>query len=415
MSKNCRRYIVLSNKDPLNDYSDLGLRTDYIERIQTNLQKAYKEAKKKYGLSEYKLRILIKEIYGFRLSHQTIHNILNVNHTSMDYACLITLCDFFGFDMNKFLLPDLAGKPLEKFRSIAPLEYRKQEYVEMDASDETLCAEKPFVDSISEVKEKFLVLNDERYTGTFYGYTAPTGESKKTPNEFVLKIKKKRSTGEMSATMTFETTYVTSKKSGKSKRTYQGIPVYVDSCPAVIFFLVDKKNNGEFIQLSFSYEDFPNEFGLLFRHGVVLTGERPGSASLCSKSCLVFNKKISKSKYKYVMGLLKAPNHNFSIPVEEVYSLAEKDEVVAAFLKKHKAALDSIKKEVYMINEDYILNNKASDMSKQDVVKALLLLKQKSKLSYTYHYRTRYRYTSFALKQLAEAEFEVDEETERDL
>ena len=389
-------------------------RKEYIERVKMALNAAFEEAAKNEKLTKKDLLEKLQATYGFKLTKQTLNNLFNLKSNSLDYACLVTVCRFFGFDFNKILSPEPLKDQDEKFRKYASLELRAADCQDLSGVDNGTPADIPFMECMSGVKDQFLVLNDKHYYGTFYGYTAPAGGTKTTPNMFVLKIGPDENTGAITATLTAEKAYEDSDKKGKSKTSYHGIPVFAKRYLAILLLMVNDDNSGGFVQLSFSYEEYPEELGLIYRHGILMTGESIKGAALSTESFLLFNKKVSREKYKYLSGLLKAPNHNFSVPVEEAKKLAEKDEDVAEFLEKFKELLDRNKKEVYMINEDNILTDRASDMMKYDIVKALLLLKEKSKLAYTYHYRARYRYTGFAVKEIAKAKLEMDDESEDD-
>ena len=389
-------------------------RKKYVEGVKRALNDALDEAAKKEKLTKKELLEKLQETYGFKLTKQTLNNLFSFKNNSLDYACLVTVCRFFGFDFNKILAPKPIKGAKEEFRRYASSDLRAADCPDFNGADSGTYADVPFVDCMSDVKDKFLVLNDTDYMGVFYGYTAPTDGAKTTPNMFTLTIEPDSDTGVVSATLTTEKAYEDSDKKGKSKNTYHGIPVFVKRYLAVLLFMVNDNNSGGFVQLSFSYEEYPDELGLIYRHGILMTGESINGASLSTQSFLLFNKKVSSKNYKYMYGLLKAPNHNFNVPVKEAEKLAEKDEDVAEFLVKFKDVLERNKKEVYMINEDNILTDRASDMLKYNVVRALLLLKSKSKLANTYHYRARYRYTGFAVKCLAEAKLEVDEENDGD-
>lgn len=392
-------------------------RIEYIGRVKTALNNAFEEAKEKYGLSKTGLRKKLEETYGLRISQQTLDNLFRHSSKSMDFACLMTVCRFFGFDLNKVLnLEPIEGKKEEyKYRTCADSELRAVDCPDLEGIGSEACADIPFSRSVDSVKDKFLLLNDPDYEGTFYGYTAPSENSKKSPNIFELRIERNKDTGVIEAELTTERAYEDSNVKGKNRYVYRGIPVFVKRYLAVVLFLLNEDNSGDFLQIAFSYEEYTNDLGLIFRHGILLTGESINGASLSTQSILLFNKKVPANKNKYLFGLLKAPNHNFSIPVDEAEKIAKKDKDVAEFLEKFKGVLDRNKKEVYMLNEDNILHDRASDMEKYDVVKALLLLKKHSKLASTYHYRARYRYTGFAVKYLAEAKLEVDDENEDDI
>ncbi|MBQ7359521.1 MAG: hypothetical protein IJW63_05455 [Lachnospiraceae bacterium] len=387
---------------------DQRVRDAYIKKVKKALNAARNEANKKEELSEYKLLAEIRKAYGFKLARQTLRNLFDEKSNSLDYACLVTVCRFYGFDFNKILSPEPINGAEEKFRTCAAPRYRVLDDQNNKGINNEIYAGELFAKSTREVKDKFLVLTDDSYFGTFYGYTASEDSTKTTPNEFTLKIERDANTDVSSATLRTTMSYEDSGKVNDVVESYHGIPVFVTSYRVIILFLV-KDNTGEFRQMSFSYKEHENGMGLIFRHGIMLTGERLNGETLCAQSFVLFNKQIQEDKYQYLLGLLKTPNHTFSVPIDEAMELAKTDVDVADFLEQFSGALNRHRKEVYMINEDNILHDKASNMMKDNIVKALLRLKQKARLQNVYHYRAaKYRFENFAVSELAGVKFEVD-------
>lgn len=386
-------------------------RREYIDNIKKELNNALNAAQVKSGLNIPQLAIKLKETYGFNINRQTLYNLFSFESDCMDYACLLVVCRYFGFDFNKFLSPmPIEGKE-ESYRTCSSSKLRAEDCPDLNGDDNGIFADVPFIHSVENVRDKFLLLNDEGYTGKFYGYTAPDDDQKENPNIFVLDI----DPNDLKTTLTIDKLYKDVNVKGTNTYSYHGIPVYVKRWGIVIFFLVNDDKSGDFIQLAFSYQEYTNGLGLIFRHGILLTGENTNSATVKTKSFLLFRKQVFKKNYKYMLGLLRAPNHNFSIPVKDAEELAEEDKIVKEFLSEYKEILDRNKKEVYVINEDNIMSDRASTQNKYDTIRAMLLLKQKSMLAYVHHYRAKYRYTGFSVKELAKAKVEVDEDNEQEL
>lgn len=376
-------------------------RKELVDKIRGQLNKAFCAARDKEGLSENGLYEELKDIYGFEINKSTFRNVLGSYVTSydLDSTCLLALCRYFGFDLNKLLMPDPLDGKKEKYRKYAAAEYRIVDYLETSGSRRKISADIPFVKSLENVRNKFLVLADDDYAGKYYCYTAYKDKSRDMPNEFVLSIERDAETKLMKATLTMDGTY--NDEDASDSYSYHGVPVFIKAYRTVMLFMIKDDNSGEFLQMSFSYAKYNDGRGLVFRHGFLLTGEKPDEPSISTQSFLLFNKKISADKYSYILGLLNAPNHNFSVPVDEVSYLAEEDENVARFIEEFQDILNRNKKEVYMITEDNIMSDKESTMDEYDIVRALLLLKQQSRLSNIYHYRADYRYTSFGVNYMA--------------
>lgn len=99
---------------------------------------------------------------------------------------------------------------------------------------------------------------------------------------------------------------------------------------------------------------------------------------MVAQDFLLFNKPLAEDKLKYVPGLLKIPNGDFCVSVENAEALAKEHEEVRVFLEKLQKVLELNRSEMYVLNEDNILSGKTPDLSKYDCLKALLFLKEKS-------------------------------------
>lgn len=350
---------------------------------------------------------------GVVLNDKTLYSLLGDDCEIINFGYLAFICNYLGLDINKLLFPNDEIKPngadAEHQGGNARSEEadkKSEERPEDNQREATnhqgeIYSDIPFDASMRQVRDKYVVLPDADYAGTYYGYFAPESRRKKTPNKFTLKIEKDETTG-MKATMT--TSLVYKEKDGEDRYTkeiYHGVPVLSKASDIIVIFMVNNEN-GDFRQICFSYEKYKDGMGLLYRQGILLSGDQEHKPDLGMQSCLLFTREIDESKNKLLLGMLKVPNHTFGLSVEKAQRLASQNDQFAEFMNKHGERLQ--RKEVYVVREDSIIN--AVDSSEQpEVIEAVLLMKQESELVNVFHYRAKYRYRKFALSDIAEVKF----------
>lgn len=376
-------------------------RDKFIRDVKKKLYAAYEKS----GLNISALLDHLERTYGFGLNKGTLTKLLDEDDTtSMDYACLIAVSHFFGFDFNKLLTPEYNSDKPMIYRALAG-EQQPQEVEEVEpAGNLKYDPSQKFIDSLNGTQGQFLILNDEGYEGQFTGYYMPDSHGATTPKKFTLTMRM-QDDGTLDAELVRKTRYKNPRTNRMEENidVYRGVPVYVKAYRSILILLTSVKNSGECWLLAFAYEKYPTKVGLIYRHGLMITGESISGAALSAESFLLFNTPITGEKKKYLHGLLKAPNRIFTVSVEEAHKMAESNPDVAAFLEQYEKMLNLGRTEMYFINEDNILTDKTTGMDKYDRAKALLMLKTISTVAGVYHFRAKYRYTGFAVKDLAEA------------
>ena len=374
-----------------------------VIRIKKALNKAHDAA----DISMTKLAKDIYNIYGKSLEYKTLCKQFKENDYSLNYSYLIYICRYYGFDIDKLLFPDEEIDGKEPYRDCADPKYKAYKYADrkMNTDIGDIYSDHPFISSLSNVKEDYIVLMDNSYIGTFYGYFASEDSKKESPNKFTLTIENDEMTG-MKATLRTKMFYKESDGKRRVEELYHGVPILSKAANLVIIFMVNDEN-GAFKQICFSYEKYRKGMGLIYRQGILLSGDPENEKVLGMQNCLLFNKEVEKSNDYYLLGLLKVPNHTFCVPVQDASKLAENDPDVAYLLENYEISLK--KQEVYMIKEDSLINE-ASSKERINVIKALLHLKHISELQNVFHYRAKYRFRKFGLRYLAGVQFEVDED-----
>lgn len=358
---------------------------DYIKSIKEELNIALEKSKLKIT----QLAEILSDTYGFNVNKGTLKALFNCKSESMNYACLVTVCKFFGMDFNELLAPKVMPKQQEEFAYIG--DSLKQGAVqESPVSD-------AFWDSIESTREKFPVLEDDEYVGEYQGYIVPpSGEFRIRPFSLTLR---KDAQGTMHATMIRNTSGKRKKKT--TALVYRGVPLLAKAYNAVIMFLTNEDKKGEFYFLSFGFERYHPNQGLVYRQGLSVTGEGFGRSSVVAQSFVIFQQPLSQENEKYLAGLVKAPNNQFCIAAEDAKKLAAEYPEVRKFLEKAADAIDRRTKDVIVLREDNILSLDLGELSKCDRIKALLLLKGRSSVEGKYYYRANSTYTEFALNYLS--------------
>lgn len=363
---------------------------DYIIRIKGQLHKAFGASK----LSLTQLQEILEENYGFNINKGTLANLFDVNNMNMDYACLVTVCKFFGFDFKEFLEPDLMVNGQELFTNNAKIAER----LTAEEKRKAEIIDHPFLASIEPVKKKFMVLRDEGYMGEFEGFImSPTTNGDM--SKFSLSIQQSDE-GYAKATLVRKST-----SRPKYKYEYQGVPYYSKPYKAVLLFLTDVKAKGEFYFLSFGFQQYRNDEGLIFRQGLAVTGETLGTGSILAQNLVLFDSEISKENIKYIPGLLKVPFNEFCVPVEIAERLAKEYPEVQRLVSEEFKETNK-KMPVYVVNENVILESCTSKESQYDRIKALLLLKGEAKIADKNYYVADSKFSGFGKNYLVGEEME---------
>ena len=262
----------------------------------------------------------------------------------------------------------------------------------------------PFVEIFKSVQSKFPVLKDDGNTGEFVGYIMPPtkGDSdKEEPCSFNLKLEKDQS-GTMRATAVRE---VLNKNRNKAdKLTYTGVPLLAKAYKAVIMFLTDEKNSGEFYFLSFGFEKYRTQDGLVFRQGLAVTGEAYNRATLVSQNFLLFEHSLREADLSLVPGLLKVPSNEICISVEDTMELVDSYPEVRRFLDAMKDEMTNRKKDMYILREDNILSLETLNLSQEERLRVLLLLKSKASAEYKHYHKASGTYSHYAKNVLMSIE-----------
>lgn len=351
----------------------------YVKRIKEELNLALGTSKYTYT----QLQGLLESRYGFKINKGTLRDLFDVNSPNMNYACLITTCKFFGFDFNEFLMPDEIEEDNEYFSLNAKY-----------AKNKRSPGFYPLIESLASVEDKFTILRDDGYMCDYKGYIITPSDSNSI-DEFDLSMYKD-SDGIAHAKLVRQ-----SKSNGRTERfEFEGIPYHSKAYQSVLIFLTDTKANGEFYFLSFGFQQYRNEEGLLFRQGLAVTGKSLRSGSMISQNFILLSQDLAEQNSVYIPGLLKSPANEFCVPVEIAHNLAKQHPEVEHLLQTLADSINHTAENIYIFNEDIILQLNRLPLSTVDRIKALLLLKGEAIIPDKNYYVANSKYSGFAKNYL---------------
>lgn len=363
----------------------------YVKQIKEWLNLALGEC----GLKEPQLLEMLERTYGFNINKGTLHNLFDISNPNVDFFCMMAVCKFFGFD--DLLAPvaivnENGTVEVENYRHIAEkieaeaTELQKTVFVEKRESD-------AFWQSIAKTRKKFPVLKDEGYIGDFKGFiTSPTKNG--SVKRFDLAMEKDE-LGVMHAR-------ATRTVNDGNTLSFCGVPLLARAYNAVIMFLTDEKGTGEFYFLAFGFKKYRSDEGLIYRKGLAITGETFGSAAIVSQNFLIFKNDLRLEDEKYIPGLLKSPDDEFCVSIDDAKELAKKYPEVRQFLDAMGDDINRRTKEMLVLKEANIITLDILELSPLERLKALLLLKSKAVISEKHVYRDESTYAGLANNYLME-------------
>ena len=151
-----------------------------------------------------------------------------------------------------------------------------------------------------------------------------------------------------------------------------GTPILVKPSSIYIVFTEGK---GQFILFSFSYVLY-NENTPYFRRGAIITHSRDASRHPLMQSFVMFNKELSQENIEqYIPGFLLLYDTDFHLPAHKLKELSKNYPEVAHIFDEFGYIFQANQELYHKVNETQILASVRNNIPKQDVVKALQLMK----------------------------------------
>lgn len=313
-----------------------------IEEVKKRLNVEYDNFVMRGGNYHSLLKIL-NDGQQFELNYDTLRKTLSMQGYTLDFFCVLALCRYWKLDTAYILSPpDNKEKP-------------------MPAAD-------AMMDSI-----KFKVLDDTAYLGTYYGYLSSNKKGSSALHKMRLKIETSQA-GSFTATLTIESDVVDKEGIRTLKKELHGVPILSTFNNNIAITLTDDIGNFFFLYTNYKKYLTPRVF---YRKGIAITSAATDEREPVMQTFVLFDRPIPEEKLCYIPGLLLPPQDIVAISEDSLNTLKEEYPVVAQLVENFQYLIKEHKEIVYDINEISVLAEK-SDMSKEDRLKALTLLKEKS-------------------------------------
>lgn len=277
----------------------------------------------------------------YNIQYTTLLNTLIFTKRSIDLYCVIAMCKYF--DVN---ISDVLAEP------------------DSENFEQLLVINKYNTENQS-------VLNDPNYTGTFHGYFYSTKTTNSNIDEFTLTISSEGKRAKATLEIYWNTLSEVGTETTKRK-SLTGTPILVD--PSNIYIVFRNARNDHII-LSYSYVKYRLN-KLYFRRGAIVTMRTESLRVPLVESFVLFNKKLADEELQYIPGFLLLNDSDFHINKDDFDKLIESNTDVKYLHDNLSNIYNYSTKPVITINENQILNSKKVDVSKEKIVRGLLILKK---------------------------------------
>ena len=318
---------------------ETNFKHEQIQAIKKRLNLAFTKS----GLTLYKLAEALNNKTEFTdIHYNTLQSALDCSKDALDVTVLIALCRFFHLDTAYILSPpdtpssEMPGNQLDT--------------------------------------GKFIILDDSKYFGTYYGFFySPNHES----NELIrFELMIQQTDEKVTATMVYHGRPRTVDGIIKpDDRKMYGTPCLCTRHSNVYIKLIN--DFGDFYFLYFNRQEFRSH-SMYFRRGIALTASSLRNHPVLMLNFVLFARPVPDEKITYIPGLLADVSRTFRITKTALDALREKDPLIEKFYQSFRHILDHDIETIYPINEAQILLSPSPIMEKYDIIKALLLLKDAS-------------------------------------
>lgn len=314
-----------------------NMKKEQIKAIKERLNRAVFS---EHQLNLYKLEKAIKEREDiFDVSYNTLASALNYEKTSLDLGAVIAICRCLDLDTAFILSPPGTPDP---------------GILVNDAGS-----------------GKFCILDDLHYFGLFHGFFYTPHPDRDELIRFDLEIKK-----ELDSAIAILTYY------GRPVNVRGEVQQDIRKLRGIPFF--DKQHSNIYIQFTNDQGDFYffyfdrkrfRSHDLYFCRGIAITASSVTPNPPLLQNFVLFALEVPESKLQYIPGLLTDTSPVFHISEKNLTRLRSKYTIVDTFCQNFSHILDHDTTVTFPISEANILSSNSPNMDRQDIVKALLLLK----------------------------------------
>ena len=330
------------------------------------------EAVNRSGMNMHQLTSAINNADDIEVNYNTVTNVLNYKKDALDITTVIAICRYLHLDTAMIMSPP-------------------------ETKDTTLQSVEDFLSS-----GKFTILDDPKFLGRFHCFFYSPNHRSSELIRFELEIGNEN--GKISATMYYHGKPVSVEgEELRDTRILYGTP-FLDTRHSNIFILFTN-DTGDFYFLYYSWQKFRSH-SLYYRRGIALTSSSLRDNPVLFMNFVLFALPVSNQDIPYVSGLLTDVSPVFYVPRSTMEILRKENTLVETFYQQFSYILEHDALEVYPVNETQILASSHPQMDGNDVVKAILLLKDASLAPKRIVYEDIESYSAFSKNYLQKAKRE---------
>lgn len=340
---------------------------DQINAIKDRLNNEFKKYSDMGGTINSLLRQL-NDQQKYELNYDTLRKTLSPNGHTLDFFCVLALCRYWKLDTAYILSPpDNEVKPMPAVES------------QLNSG-------------------KYVVLNDTDYLGTYYGFLLSNKPNYSDLQHMCLTIE--NTSGGFVATLTIEGEVRRPDSKKSVKKQLHGTPILSTFNNNISILMTDDIGNLFFIYTE--YKPYLSQ-GVYYRKGVAVTSGATSEREPVMQTFVLFDRPVPEEKMAYIPGLLLPPQNAFSVTQDSMEQLKADQPLLEQFFEEFSYLLEHNQEMTYLINETVILAERSA-MSKEDRIRALLLLKEKAMAANRFFFTPDGDYPTFAKMYLLSSE-----------
>jgi len=292
-------------------------------------------------MTVYKLRKSIANSPNlYEVNYNTLANTLSLASSALDLLTVVAICRCLNLDTAYILSPPGTPDPGDAGRKAS--------------------------------NAKFKMLDDPHYLGLFHGFLYTPNPEKRELIRFDLQLKWDEEK-EPSAILTYYDNPVdVHNQVNPDTRIFYGIP-YLDTLHSNVFIQFTN-SQGDYYYFYYSRQALRSH-NMYFRRGIAVTASWITTMDPMTQSFVMFALEVPNSKLHYIPGLLADVSPIFYVSDDDMRRLRSEYAVVDTFFQHFSHILEHDAALAFPINEENILTSNSADMSRDDIIRALLLLK----------------------------------------
>lgn len=289
---------------------------------------------------------------NFSFPNDILTRLVNRDCEYLDWYCLLGFCKLFHVDISSLMMDTPSTK--------APSSLHTDYFPE----------------------DKFPLLHDKHYLGTYYCYALSSNTSSNQIVSFKLLIQE-------------EIAEYTCVDSNGNVRTMYGIPFHIKKSEAIEIRFTNEQ--GYYYYIYFKYRNY-NSSDLYYRQGILVSSSTSSGDPFTAAFVLFRNKLSEKMVAEHIPGLLKLPGNYFYITKKALEKLALGNRELQFFLSNYGYFIQEERNILFRVNEHALLSSiDETDRASMFDASFFLNLLKKESISPSHHeYKNRISDAHFA-------------------